>query len=165
MVHDADGAILAVGRRTRKPPPALRRAVRERDGYRCQFPGCHSRRTDAHHILYWANGGETTLANLISLCKRHHMLVHDKGYLIAATGAGFAFYTPTGVPLPACPQLPTSVGDITTSHDAAITPGTIVPPNSGERLDLHLAIWIALSNASTKAERRQREQQAQAQAA
>ena len=51
MIHDTAGAILDVGRRTRKPPPALRRAVRERDGYRCQFPGCRSRRTDAHHIV------------------------------------------------------------------------------------------------------------------
>jgi Domain of unknown function (DUF222) len=52
-----------------------------------------------------------------------------------------------------------------TCHDAAITPATIIPPNSGERLDLHLALWIALTNARTRAERRQREQQAQTQAA
>jgi hypothetical protein len=165
MVHDADGAVLAVGRRTRKPSPALRRALRERDGYRCRFPGCESRRTDAHHIMYWANGGETTLGNLISLCKRHHMLVHDKGYVIAAVGTGFAFYTPRGVPLPASPPLPATTGDITTSHDAAITPGTIIPPHSGERLDLHLAIWTCFSNARRNSERRQREQQAQTQAA
>src|SRR5512146_2232718 len=31
MVHDADGTVLAVGRRARTPSPALRRAVRERD--------------------------------------------------------------------------------------------------------------------------------------
>ena len=31
MIHDLSGAIIDVGRRTRKPPPALRRALRERD--------------------------------------------------------------------------------------------------------------------------------------
>jgi hypothetical protein len=165
MLHDADGTILNVGRRTRKPPPALRRAVRERDRYRCRFPGCESRRTDTHHIIYWSHGGETKLSGLISLCKRHHAIVHDKGIIIATIADDFAFYTREGTPIPASPPLPRTSGDITTSHDSAITPSTIIPPHSGERLDLNLAIWIALSNASTKAERRQREQQAQAQAA
>jgi 5-methylcytosine-specific restriction endonuclease McrA len=165
MLHDADGTVLNVGRRTRKPPAALRRAVRERDRYRCRFPGCESRRTDTHHIIYWSNGGETRLSGLISLCKRHHAIVHDKGIIIATIPDGFAFYTREGIPIPTSPPLPRTSGDITTSHDAAITPSTIIPPNSGERLDLHLAIWIALTNASTKAERRQRERQAQAQAA
>jgi HNH endonuclease len=158
MIHDAAGAILDVGRRTRKPPPALRRAIRERDGYRCQFPGCHSRRTDAHHIVHWANGGETKLGNLISLCKRHHTLVHDKGYLIASTPGGFTFYSPQGTPMPACPKLRAGPGDITTTHDAVITPATIIPPNSGGRLDLNLAIWITFANARVKTERREREQ-------
>ena len=122
MIHDTAGAILDVGRRTRKPPPALRRAVRERDGYRCQFPGCRSRRTDAHHIVHWANGGETKLTNLISLCKTHHALVHDKGFFIASTHGGFAFYSPQGVLMPACPAPRAGPGDITSTHDATITP-------------------------------------------
>lgn len=158
MIHDTAGAVLDVGRRTRKPPPALRRAVRERDGYRCQFPGCRSRRTDAHHIVHWANGGQTKLGNLISLCSRHHTLVHDKGFFIAGTPGGFAFYTPQGVLMPACPALRAGPGDITTTHDAVITPATIIPPNSGGRLDLNLAIWITFTNARIKAERREHQQ-------
>jgi hypothetical protein len=158
MIHDTAGAVLDVGRRTRKPPPALRRAIRERDGYRCQFPGCRSRRTDAHHIVHWANGGETKPGNLISLCKRHHTLIHDKGYLIASAPGGFAFYTPQGTPMPSCPALRAGPGDITATHYADITPATIVPPNSGGRLDLNLAIWITFANARIKAERREREQ-------
>jgi hypothetical protein len=158
MIHDTAGAILDVGRRTRKPPPALRRAIRERDGYRCQFPGCRSRRTDAHHIVHWANGGETKLGNLISLCKRHHALVHDKGYFITSAPSGFAFYNPQGTPMPACPKLRAGPGGISATHDAVITPATIIPPNSGGRLDLNLAIWIAFTNARIKAERRDSEQ-------
>ena len=122
MIHDLSGAITDVGRRTRKIPPALRRALRERDHGRCQYPGCESRRTDAHHIRYWANGGQTNLANLISFCKRHHRLVHDKDYIISATRTGFTFYTKDGAPIPGCPQLPQGPGDITTTHDATHHP-------------------------------------------
>jgi hypothetical protein len=155
MVHDLSGAVIDVGRRTRKPPPALRRALRERDRGRCQYPGCGSRRTDSHHIRYWANGGRTDLANLISFCKGHHRLVHEKEYVIAATASGFAFYTKDGTLIPGCPQLPQGLGDITTAHDAAITPTTINPPHSGERLNLSMAIWIAFANARTQAARRE----------
>jgi hypothetical protein len=155
MIHDTDGDVLNVGRRSRKPPAALRRAVRERDHSRCQYPGCQSRRTDAHHIRYWSNGGETSYRNLCSLCRRHHALVHDKGVLIAAANSGFAFYTPQGALIPASPPLPQPRGDISGCHGAAITPSTIIPPHSGERLDLHLAIWICLTNARIKAQRRQ----------
>jgi hypothetical protein len=43
--------------------------------------------------VFWSNGGRTDLDNLISLCPWHHKLVHDRGYLIAASpGGGFAFY-------------------------------------------------------------------------
>ena len=53
MIHDTDGNVLNAGRRTRKPPAALRRAIHERDGSRCQYLGCQylgceSRRTEAH---------------------------------------------------------------------------------------------------------------------
>jgi hypothetical protein len=165
MVHDMAGNVLNVGRRTRKPSAALRRAVRERDGCRCRFPGCESRRTDAHHILYWSNGGETKLSNLVSLCKAHHRIVHDKNIIITATGTGFAFYTPQGVPIPPSPGLPEPGGTIAACHDAAITPATIIPPNSGERLDLNMAIWVAFTNARIQAERRHTLQATQTQAA
>jgi hypothetical protein len=85
MRHDRGGAVLDAGRRRRRPGAALRRAARERDHCRCRYPGCESRRVDLHHIQYWGNGGRTCLTHLISLCKYHHMLVHERGYLIAGT--------------------------------------------------------------------------------
>jgi len=161
MLHDTGGSLLNVGRRTRKPPPALRRAARERDRYRCRFPGCESRRIDLHHIRFWASGGETKLANILCLCKRHHAIVHDKGIIIAAVSDGFAFFTPDGTLIHASPPLPASLpGAITTCHDAVITPATIIPPLSGERMDLHQAIWTCFANARTDAARREREQSA-----
>jgi HNH endonuclease len=78
---------------------ALRRAARDHDTGRCRFPGCESRRVDLHHIQHWSHGGQTKLDNLISLCKYHHTLVHDRGYLIAAAcGGTFAFSGRRGNP-------------------------------------------------------------------
>ena len=156
MTHGDGGAVLALGRRRRRPSSAIRRAARERDGCRCRFPGCESRRTDLHHIQHWASGGRTDLDNLISLCPYHHKLVHDRGYLIVAPPGGsgtFTFYRPDGSPLPACPPLPEPDGSISETHDADITPDTIIPPWYGERLDLHHAIWACFANARTREER------------
>jgi len=72
-----------------------------------------------------------------------------------ATALRDAFYTAQGTLIPASPPLPRVSGDITGCHHAAITPSTIIPPHSGERLDLHLAIWICFTNARIKAKRRQ----------
>jgi hypothetical protein len=70
---------LDVGRRTPVVPPALRHAVVLRDRH-CRFPGCDRPHTwcDAHHIVHWAEGGPTTLPNLLMLCRRHHRMVHDR---------------------------------------------------------------------------------------
>ncbi len=68
MRHGPGGEILDVGRRTRTIPPALRRALAVRDR-QCRFPGCGNRRTDAHHIQHWADGGRTALDNLVLLCR------------------------------------------------------------------------------------------------
>ena len=154
MLHDSAGKLLDLGRRRRRPNTALRRAARERDTCRCRFPGCESRRVDLHHIQYWCNGGRTKLDNLVSLCKYHHMLVHERGYLIATARDGtFAFYHPDGTAIPASPPLPQADGTIGDCHDADITPETIVPAWYGERLDLDYAIYVCFANAQTKEER------------
>jgi HNH endonuclease len=149
-----------VGRRRRRPTAALRRAARERDKCRCRFPGCESRRVDLHHIQYWSNGGRTKLTNLISLCKYHHKLVHDRGYLIKpGSGDAFTFYRSDGAAIPASPALPPPDGTIEDCHDADITPGTIIPAWYGERLDLDHAIYVCLANAENRARRRDQAQQ------
>jgi len=157
MRHGRDG-ILTLGRRRRRPSSVIRRAARERDNCRCRFPGCESRRVDLHHIQHWVNGGRTDLDNLVSLCPYHHKAVHDRGYLIAAPppgGGDFAFYRPDGAPLPACPALPEPGGSIGETHDADITPDTIIPPWYGERLDLDHAIYVCFASARTARDKQQ----------
>jgi hypothetical protein len=97
LVEDADGEPLDIGRKTRSIPPALSRALRARDGG-CRFPGCdRTRFTEGHHVKHWADGGETKLANLVTLCGFHHRLVHEGGYALKLTDDGlFVFTRPDG---------------------------------------------------------------------
>ncbi len=68
---------------SRVVPGATRRALVARDRG-CRFPGCDCPPawTDAHHVKHWADGGPTTLDNLILLCRRHHRLVHEEGWTL-----------------------------------------------------------------------------------
>ncbi len=78
VLLDGHGRLVAVGRRTRVVPPALRRALNHRDQH-CTHPGCDvpARWCDAHHLHHWARGGNTEAANLRLLCRRHHRIAHD----------------------------------------------------------------------------------------
>jgi len=158
MLHDRQGNVLDVGRRHRRPPPALRRAVRERDGYRCQYPGCNSRQSDIHHIVPWAAGGATELANLTSFCQAHHVILHELGLLVSrAPDGGLTVDMPDGTHVPASPQLPGGHPSLSRWHDADITSRTIIPyPH--DKLDLDFAIWACFANARVAAERRQAQQ-------
>ncbi len=102
-----NGTTVAVGRKTRSIPPALRRALRRRDDG-CQFPGCHQRRcVDAHHIEHWAHGGKTDLSNLVTLCRFHHRLVHEGGFtVVPGSGGRPEFRTPSGRRLARSPRAP-----------------------------------------------------------
>jgi hypothetical protein len=73
---DGDGSALDVGRATRSVPPALRRALEARDRG-CVICGRPARWCDAHHIVHWADGGPTSLDNLVLLCRHHHRLIHQ----------------------------------------------------------------------------------------
>ena len=94
--HGTDGDPLDVGRKTRTIPPSLRRALEARDRG-CRFPGCGLRFTDAHHVKHWADGGETSLDNLVLLCSHHHRLVPEEGWSLEWWGKGRpAFIDPRG---------------------------------------------------------------------
>ena len=98
-----DGEVVSVGRRTRIVPPHIRRALEERDRG-CRYPGCASRFTEAHHVKHWADGGETSLANTILLCRRHHRLVHEGGTRMALDRDGkAAFFTREGQVIASAP--------------------------------------------------------------
>jgi hypothetical protein len=111
MLHDEDGKVLNVGRKTRVIPTALRRAMGERD-QGCCFPGCNARSTQGHHVEHWADGGETKLDNLVSMCKRHHRLVHEGGVRLRLDDARQpVFSRPDGAEIHGQPAAPTLRAD------------------------------------------------------
>ena len=57
--------------------PAQRRTLAARDLH-CVVRGCTRppAMCDAHHLQRRADGGDTTLDNLVLLCRRHHVLWH-----------------------------------------------------------------------------------------
>jgi len=80
-VLEQDGRPVGIGRRGRAARGALRRLVRHRDRGRCRFPGCGRRgKLASHHLRHWADGGPTTLDNLVTLCGAHHRLMHEGGW-------------------------------------------------------------------------------------
>lgn len=86
--EDKNGEPLSIGRRSRSIPPPMRRALRARDKG-CRFPGCtNTRFVDGHHIKHWADGGETSLDNLVLLCRHHHHLVHEGGFVCEKSADG-----------------------------------------------------------------------------
>ena len=105
--ESAQGEPLSIGRRSRLVPPAIRRALRLRDDG-CRFPGCTRRHfIDAHHIEHWSEGGETSLDNLVQLCREHHRLVHEGGFSCEKAPSGeILFRDARERPLPHWSALP-----------------------------------------------------------
>ncbi|MGD8580444.1 MAG: DUF222 domain-containing protein [Lysobacterales bacterium] len=145
--HETEqGEPLSVGRKTRSIPPAIRRALRRRDGG-CRFPGCSATRfVDAHHVRHWADGGETKMSNLVLLCRRHHRLVHEGGFGLETHPCGdFIFSMPNGEILPDsfAGRSRGNVGDILDANrrnGLNIDPGTAVPRWLGEEMDDQMAV-------------------------
>ncbi|MBM4220031.1 MAG: DUF222 domain-containing protein [Gammaproteobacteria bacterium] len=148
ILENERGEPLDVGRKTRTIPPGIRRALNARDKG-CRFPGCTFKRyVDGHHVRHWAEGGETKLSNLGTLCRFHHRLVHEGQFAIQTLDdSAFRFVQPSGEsfdsPLPA----PTDGRAIVVAHKAAhldITPTTAITRWTGEALDLGLAVDILM---------------------
>jgi len=144
--EDEHGTPLSVGRRTRSVGAAIYRALVERDKT-CRFPGCSNRQfVHAHHIEHWAKGGETKLANLVTLCGFHHMFVHEYGYRIELDDHQQPhFFDPHGrlvrhvPPTPRPPDL--GMRSIQRSNEPlAITPSTNEPLWNGQPPDYDLLI-------------------------
>jgi len=99
VLRDQQGNVLNIGRKSRAVPSAIRRALKIRDGG-CRFPGCtQTRHVDAHHVRHWSKGGETSLDNLVLLCRHHHRLLHEGGFDIE-TGSELKFTDRQGNTIP-----------------------------------------------------------------
>jgi hypothetical protein len=139
LTDPRDGAPLEIGRTSYRLTKPMRHWLRLRDA-RCTFPGCnnHSLDNDADHILAWADGGGTGVANLGQPCPKHHRLKHATAWTpIGATKDNPPGWTsPAGRHYPAehqdwePPTWPDGFGP--GSFDpATLDPGTLTPSTLG----------------------------------
>ena len=151
VVDGANGEPLSVGRRTRSIPPAVRRALASRDRG-CRFPGCPStHRLHGHHVRHWAEGGETSLDNLILLCPTHHRLVHEGGFDVQRLDDGaFRFSNPHGLAIRPPKRHATSSPDtIVVQNESlglAIDCETATAHWHGERIDYDHALMVTMAS-------------------
>jgi hypothetical protein len=138
-----DAALVRNGHRSRTIPGSLRRALRRRDRG-CCFPGCENRRfLDAHHIEHWAKGGQTTLDNLLLLCRGHHRMLHEGGYSVDQQGR---FYYPWGTEIASAPRLPRGSPDQLVAANSSLTiDERTYNPGGGESFDLDYALYGLLA--------------------
>jgi hypothetical protein len=149
LTENDQGEPLNIGRKTRSIPPALRRALNARDKG-CRFPGCPNiKYVDAHHIHHWADGGETSKSNLLSLCRFHHRLVHEGGISVQRLDDGAVrFVKPDGKCFDSV--APGHTSDWTRlpasndRHDVHIAPQTAITRWRGERMDYGLGVEVLL---------------------
>ena len=95
VVVDPPSLPLDVGRTTRSVPVHLRNALVVRDRG-CVAEGCDRPPawTEAHHIVHWAEGGSTSLDNLVLLCRTHHRKVHDARWQFHSIGGTWKLTPP-----------------------------------------------------------------------
>jgi hypothetical protein len=90
---------LDVGRRCRTVTPAIWKALVVRDGG-CVSPGCDAPLAwlHAHHLIHWADGGPTSLDNMVLVCGTHHHDQHEGGHTLASDIATrrWVVHTPDG---------------------------------------------------------------------
>ncbi len=103
IVLGGDSQPLDVGTEQRFVNRYIRRALNKRDKgcVVCQAPPwmCH-----AHHIIHWAEGGPTSLQNLVLLCAAHHRAVHNGQWAISITAAGVQVTRPSWADPPPVPD-------------------------------------------------------------
>ena len=60
----------------------MSRAIKDRDQH-CQYPGCtKTHQLQIHHIKHWADGGDTSIENGVTVCSFHHTMLHEGGHVI-----------------------------------------------------------------------------------
>lgn len=148
--EDEYGEPLNIGRRSRTIPPPMRRALKARDGG-CRFPGCTNHKfVDGHHIIHWANGGETSLDNLVLLCRHHHRLVHEGGFGCKRSKDGEVYFLDrqsrpiADSPSPQCASLENPVAWMYRKYaDKDVTAETSAAKwYAGEQMDWEHAVWL-----------------------
>ena len=99
LTDPVTGEILTMDSKQYRPTAAMRRWLALTQ-VTCDFPGCGRRaeHCDLDHTVAWAEGGLTTVANLVHRCRKHHRMKHESKWRVEKPpGAKVATWTsPTG---------------------------------------------------------------------
>ncbi|MFE4835520.1 DUF222 domain-containing protein [Arthrobacter sp. NPDC056691] len=130
LTDPRDGAPLEIGRTSYRLTKPMRQWLRLRDA-RCTFPGCnnHSLDNDADHILAWAAGGGTGVANLGQPCPKHHRLKHTTAW----RPVGATRESPPGWISPAGRSYPAEYQDWEPPHWPEAQAWSVPPPGQDLR--------------------------------
>ncbi|MFV8755294.1 HNH endonuclease [Nannocystaceae bacterium ST9] len=111
------------------------------------MPGCgRSRHLQAHHVEAWAEGGETSISNLVLLCPGHHGLVHEGKLHVEVRAGKLEFINAHGLPLAPAPNHCIDPEAVAVWLDAADSSSEQTIAWDGSRLDLHEVIgWMMLA--------------------
>jgi hypothetical protein len=86
--------VKAVAHLGRTIPARLRTALQARDT-ECAVPGCHNRhRLEIDHIEPFAEGGPTSLDNLVRLCRPHHHMKTNLGFRLVGGPGKWKWISP-----------------------------------------------------------------------
>ncbi|MCE2526100.1 MAG: DUF222 domain-containing protein [Actinomycetia bacterium] len=86
-IFDSRGQVLWAGtsRRVASPTQKMLLIARDRNCVGC---GADPAWCQAHHLVYWQNGGPTDIDNMVLLCSRCHHRVHDQDWEVVQTPSG-----------------------------------------------------------------------------
>ncbi|WP_165956445.1 HNH endonuclease signature motif containing protein [Kribbella antibiotica] len=161
IVLGGDSQPLDVGTEQRFVNRYMRRALIKRDKgcVVCKAPPwmCH-----AHHIVHWANGGPTSMQNLVLLCASHHRAVHAGQWAVSITTSGLVDVTrpnwadPSPIDpavLAAALSWATPARNTTSSSGTGLSAGVGVSSNPGHEQPDGLPTVSALANSERDAKR------------
>lgn len=93
VILDSHGVPIDMGPSKRLFTGAVRKAIIIRDQC-CIKCGGSASWSDCHHIIYWSDGGTTTLGNGCLLCRTCHRAVHTTGWEITMGSDGHPWLVP-----------------------------------------------------------------------
>lgn len=86
--------VKAVAHLGRTIPARLRTALQARDS-ECVVPGCHNRhRLEIDHVEPFAEGGPTSLDNLVRMCRPHHHMKTHLGFRLKGRPGDWKWIAP-----------------------------------------------------------------------